>query len=85
MKARSLASKPRRHALAMPDVVIKVGDGIREITVEITGGDGGALADAEDTAVRLLGIAAAQTPDRRAGFAGWALNSDTERNPEEFE
>ena len=67
----------------MPDVTIKVGDGIREITVEITGGDDGALTDAEDTAVRLYGIATSSTPDRRAGFAGWALSSDTERSPEE--
>ncbi|WP_394436284.1 hypothetical protein [Streptomyces sp. SGAir0957] len=67
----------------MPDVTIKVGDGIREVTVEIAGGTEAALADAEDTAVRLLGVATANTPERRAGFAGWALSSDTERSGEE--
>ncbi|MFF7329657.1 hypothetical protein [Streptomyces sp. NPDC008150] len=69
----------------MPDVTVKLGDGIREIAVEITGSsDGDALTRAEDTAVRLYGIAVASTPPgQRAGFAGWALTSDTERSPEE--
>jgi hypothetical protein len=40
-------------------------------------------ARAEDVAVRLYGVVTASTPDRRAGFSGWALNSDTERSPEE--
>lgn len=67
----------------MPDVTIKVGDGVREITVEIAGGDDGALDQAEAAAVRLLGVVASNTPDRRAGFANWALSSDHERSPEE--
>lgn len=68
----------------MPDVTVKLSDGIREITVEIHGADDDPLARAEDTAVRLYGIAvASSTRDRPAGFNGWALGSDTERSPEE--
>lgn len=68
----------------MPDVTVKLSDGIREITVEYSGADDDPLARAEETAVRLLDHVTASTPpDRRAGFAGWALNSDTERSPEE--
>ncbi|MFJ9671334.1 hypothetical protein ACIRP5_11170 [Streptomyces sp. NPDC101221] len=67
----------------MPDVTVKLSDGIREITVEITGADD-ALRRAEETAVQLYDTAIAGSPtDRRAGFAGWALSSDTEREPEE--
>jgi hypothetical protein len=65
----------------VPDVTVKLSDGTREITVEASGE--GALAQAEATAVRLYNIVAATPPDRRAGFAGWALSSDTERSPEE--
>jgi len=68
----------------MPDVTVKLSDGIREITVEINGSDDDPLGRAEAAAVRLYGIAQASSPgDRRTGFAGWALNSDTERSPEE--
>jgi hypothetical protein len=68
----------------MPDVTVKLADGIREITVEISGSDDDPLGHAEAAAIRLYGVAAADSPtDRRAGFAGWALNSDTERSPEE--
>ncbi|MFF4791840.1 hypothetical protein ACFY2M_19225 [Streptomyces sp. NPDC001276] len=66
----------------MPDVTVKLSDGVREITVEISGADDDPLMRAEDAAVRLYGIAAGP-PDRRAGFAGWAVSSDTERGHEE--
>lgn len=68
----------------MPDVTVKLSDGVREITVEINGSDDDPLARAEAAAVRLLGVATANAPaGQRTGFAGWALNSDTERSPEE--
>lgn len=67
----------------MPDVTVKLGDGVREITVEVHGTDDDPLARAEDTALRLFGVVASTPPDRRAGFAGWAVNSDTERCPDE--
>jgi len=68
----------------MPDVTVKLSDGIREITVEIHGSDDEPLARAEATAVRLLGHATANAPTgQRAGFNNWALSSDTERSPEE--
>lgn len=67
----------------MPDVTVKLGDGIREITVEVHGADDDPLTRAEDTAVRLYGTVAASPPDRRAGFGDWALGSDTERGHEE--
>ncbi|MFD7705696.1 hypothetical protein [Streptomyces sp. NPDC059786] len=66
----------------MPDVTVKLSDGTREVTVEIIGSDD-ALAEAEETAVRLYGVTTAAAPERRAGFGGWALSSDTERMPEE--
>jgi hypothetical protein len=41
-------------------------------------------ARAEETAIRLYGVATAGSPsDRRAGFAGWSPSSSTERSPEE--
>jgi hypothetical protein len=67
----------------MPDVTVKLSDGTREITVEYNGTDEDPLARAEEVAVRLYGVVAATPPDRRAGFSGWALSSDTERSPEE--
>ena len=68
----------------MPDVTVKLSDGIREITVEINGSDDDPLDRAEAAAIRLYGVAQANSPsDRRTGFSGWALNSDTERSPEE--
>lgn len=67
----------------MPDVTVKLSDGTREVTVEISGADDDLLARAEDVAVRLYGAVASTPPDRRAGFSGWALNSDTERSEEE--
>jgi hypothetical protein len=67
----------------VPDVTVKLSDGVREITVEYSGADDDPLARAEDTALRLYGIVAGTPPDRRAGFGGWAVNSDTERCPEE--
>lgn len=68
----------------MPDITIKLGDGIREITVEISGSaDDDPLTRAEDTAVRLYGVVTTTPPDRRAGFGDWSLGSDTERSPEE--
>ena len=67
----------------MPDVTVKLSDGIRDVTVEITGADD-ALRRAEETAIRLYGAAIAGSPtDRRAGFAGWSPSSTTERSPEE--
>ncbi|MEU1497268.1 hypothetical protein [Streptomyces sp. NPDC005732] len=67
----------------MPDVTVKLADGIREITVEVTGADD-ALRRAEETAVRLYNVAVAGSPPgQRTGFAGWALSSDSERSPEE--
>lgn len=68
----------------MPDATVKLSDGIREVTVEIHGSNDDPLTRAEDTATRLYSIVTANSPpDRRAGFGGWALNSDTERSPEE--
>lgn len=68
----------------MPDVTVKLSDGIREISVEINGSDDDPLGRAEAAVVRLLGVAAGATQTgQRAGFAGWALSSDTERSPEE--
>lgn len=68
----------------MPDVTVKMSDGTREITVEIHGSDDDPLTRAEETATRLYNTArAGSPPERRAGFNGWALNSDTERMPEE--
>ncbi|WP_309049113.1 hypothetical protein [Streptomyces sp.] len=67
----------------MPDVTVKLSDGVREITVELHGSDDNPLAHAEATAIRLYHVAASSPPDRRAGFAGWSVNSDTERSPEE--
>jgi hypothetical protein len=68
----------------MPDVTVKLSDGVREITVEINGSNDDPLVRAEEAAVRLYGVAVASAPpDRRTGFGGWALNSDTERSPEE--
>ncbi|WP_432130648.1 hypothetical protein [Streptomyces tendae] len=67
----------------MPDVTVKLSDGIRDVTVEITGADD-ALRRAEETAIRLYDAAIAGSPtDRRAGFAGWSPSSATERSPEE--
>ncbi|MFG3585120.1 hypothetical protein [Streptomyces sp. NPDC047990] len=67
----------------MPDVTVKLSDGVREVTVEVTGADD-ALRRAEETAVRLYCVTTAGSPTgQRAGFAGWALNSDTERSFEE--
>lgn len=68
----------------MPDVHIKVSDGIREISVEINGSDDDPLGRAEAAAVRLLGVAVGTSPpSHRFGFNGWALSSDTEREHEE--
>ncbi|MGW5633930.1 hypothetical protein [Streptomyces sp. NPDC003832] len=68
----------------MPDVTVKVSDGIREITVEVHGSDDDPLPRAEATALRLLDrVTAAAPTEQRAGFNNWALNSDTERSPEE--
>lgn len=67
----------------MPDVTVKLSDGIRDITVEISGADD-ALRRAEETAIRLYNVATASSlTDRRAGFAGWSPSSNTERSPEE--
>lgn len=68
----------------MPDVTVKLSDGIREVTVEISGSDSDPLERAEAAALRLYDHAAANAPNgQRFGFNGWALNSDTERSPEE--
>ncbi|WP_043493743.1 hypothetical protein [Streptomyces viridosporus] len=64
-------------------MTVKLGDGVREITVEVHGADDDPLARAEDAAVRLYGVVANTPPDRRAGFGGWAVGSDTERSGEE--
>ncbi|MCX4816758.1 hypothetical protein OG601_47420 [Streptomyces sp. NBC_01239] len=67
----------------MPDVTVKLSDGIHEVTVEISNADD-ALRRAEETALRLYSAAlTGSPPGQRTGFAGWALNSDTERSPEE--
>jgi hypothetical protein len=66
----------------MPDVTVKLSDGVREITVEAQGDS--ALDEAEAAAVRLYGVVVASSPaGRRFGFANWTLGSDTERSPEE--
>lgn len=66
----------------MPDVTVKLSDGVREITVEAQGA--GALGEAEAVAIRLYGVVVASSPTGpRTGFANWALSSDTERSPEE--
>lgn len=68
----------------MPDVTVKLSDGIREVTVEISGSDDDPLGRAEAAAIRLYDAAATRAPtEQRTGFAGWALSSDTERSPEE--
>jgi hypothetical protein len=68
----------------VPDVTVKLSDGTREITVEIHGSDDDPLGRAEAAALRLYDAATAGSPDnRRTGFGGWALSSDTERSPEE--
>ncbi|MFC8986022.1 hypothetical protein [Streptomyces sp. NPDC057115] len=67
----------------MPDVTVKLSDGVREITVEYSGADDDPLARAEEVAVRLYSVVAGTPHDRRAGFAGWAVSSDTERSPDE--
>ena len=68
----------------MPDVTLKLSDGVREVTVEISGSSDDPLERAEAAAVRMYDVAVANAPgDRRTGFGGWALNSDTERSPEE--
>lgn len=68
----------------MPDVTVKLSDGVREVTVEIHGSSDDPLTRAEETAARLYNIATAHSPDdRRTGFGGWALSSDTEREHEE--
>lgn len=68
----------------MPDVTVKLSDGIREITVEISGSDHDPLERAEATALRLLDRVTATAPaGQRAGFNTWALSSDTERSPVE--
>lgn len=66
----------------MPDVTVKLSDGVREITVEIHGSSDDPLERAEATALRLYDVVNAPG-DRRTGFGGWALSSDTERSPEE--
>lgn len=67
----------------MPDVTVRLSDGVREVTVEISNADD-ALRRAEETAVRLYCVTSAGSPaGRRFGFANWALGSDTERSPEE--
>lgn len=68
----------------MADAHVKVSDGVREVSVEINGSDDDPVAQAEATALRLLAAAnASAPPSRRTGFGGWALTSDTERDPEE--
>lgn len=67
----------------MPDVTVRLSDGVREVTVEVTGADD-ALRRAEEAAIRLYDAAIAGSPtERRAGFAGWSPSSTTERAPEE--
>lgn len=68
----------------MADVTVKLSDGIREVTVEISGSDDDPLEQAEAAALRLYATATASTSNgQRAGFGGWALSGDTERSPEE--
>lgn len=68
----------------MPDVTVKLSDGIREVTIEISASDDDPLTRAEAAALRLLDRVTASAPTgSRAGFSTWALSSDTERSPEE--
>ncbi|MGW2048551.1 hypothetical protein ACWCPF_25715 [Streptomyces sp. NPDC001858] len=65
-------------------MTVKVSDGIREVTIEVSGSDHDPLERAEAAAVRLLDRAAVIAPaGQRTGFNSWALGSDTERSPEE--
>ncbi|MFI8351342.1 hypothetical protein [Streptomyces sp. NPDC085596] len=68
----------------MPDVHIKLSDGVSEVSVDVNGSTDDSLDRAEATALRLFAVVvAASPPARRAGFGGWALASDSERHPEE--
>ncbi|MEU3507697.1 hypothetical protein ABZ733_07175 [Streptomyces longwoodensis] len=68
----------------MTDVHVKLSDGVREVSVDINGSTDDPLDRAEAAATRLLAVVAATAPPaHRTGFSGWALNSDTERSPEE--
>jgi len=68
----------------MPERVrVHVSDGTREVTVEIRGGDTNALTQAERAAARLLKHLPQPTTPNRFGFNGWALSSDTERDPDD--
>lgn len=68
----------------MPDVTVKLSDGVREVSVEIHGSDDDPLGRAESAALRLLDATVRHAPQtQRAGFHNWSLSSDTERSPEE--
>ncbi|MET8694701.1 hypothetical protein ABZV65_19410 [Streptomyces bauhiniae] len=68
----------------MPDVTIKLSDGLREVTIEVSGSNDDPLARAEETAIRMYAVVTAnKTNDRPTGFNGWALSSDTQRSDEE--
>lgn len=62
-------------------MTIRLSDGIREVSVEITGSPfNDPVAHAEQAAVRLYERTLAAAPkDRPAGFSDWALSTDTER------
>lgn len=68
----------------MSDVHVKLSDGVREVGVDVNASTDDSLDRAEAAAVRLFAVAvAAAPPTHRTGFGGWALASDTERDPEE--
>lgn len=68
----------------MGDVTIKLSDGVREVSVELSGTDNDVLERAEAAVLRLFNLASSDSrASHRTGFSNWALSSDTERSPEE--
>jgi hypothetical protein len=68
------------------DVTVKLADGVREVTVEITGGEGDPLARAEEAATRMYGVAVSSgpvdgAPDSPAGHRAATPNAAKRSSP----